>query len=424
MLQYQHEYLLPPRGPHNQHVVLSVDSTSQTFIHRDVPIEIGLKHFVDLADFLTQYSVRITIPPQSDLPANAPSCIDVHYFHKESGTRYVVRVRGQFRGARSPTVDLTNCMNMFDMGYAKVFEPTGRMLGESGRVDDKREFGANPREYLKKLVVLDCRDRLFSETSIRPIQPCTQRNGLGTLGRLPREVRFEIYRLGLSDPWQGYHVLWERLILLGTGQFSAFSPALLRTSHALAEEVRHQMPNTNRQHGIIVGKEVIAFNFVLESSLRPGDSVCAERVRMPPTNSLFIGVQVPSPRKDTDLALVQYNVKALVGLLNAITIGRHTRIPPIRVSFQTNKESRGCMYFQSDFETLMKPFGKLITIRNPGDSRKPLVIDRALPAGVDDGRRARLCDEIEASAAPWFGLAGAGNEPPNGRIVLPVEMTQ
>jgi hypothetical protein len=80
---------------------------------------------------------------------------------------------------------------------------------------------------------------------------------------------------------------------------------------------------------IIIGGEVVAFNFPLNAGLRPCEPVDAARAEVPLSKELFIGIQVPSPRNAVDADAVRSNVEEVVELLSSM----NHPLPPIRVSF-------------------------------------------------------------------------------------------
>lgn len=97
------------------------------------------------------------------------------------------------------------------------------------------------------------------------------------------------------------------------------------------------------------------------------------------------------------MAMARLRVKRIPSLLNAIATNQ--RIPPIRVSFETNKSRTGPHYPRSDFEMLLSP---LHTLRLPPiDSafkcRLPVVIDRAVYTHHPNPKLLETCHLVESA---------------------------
>lgn len=141
---------------------------------------------------------------------------------------------------------------------------------------------------------------------------------------------------------------------------------------------------------IIIGGEVVAFNFPLNAGLRPCEPVDAARAEVPLSKELFIGIQVPSPRNAVDADAVRSNVEEVVELLSSM----NHPLPPIRVSFHTNADTRGCQYWWDDFEFFIGPFQNLrLPPRDPKlKPIHPFTIDRPR---LKSNKLDEVCDKIE-----------------------------
>ena len=160
-------------------------------------------------------------------------------------------------------------------------------------------------------------------------------DGLGTLVRLPLEVRAKIYELIFfhlfeQRSWQCYHTKKAGLTLMGNTHSSPL-PVICRLSTAIRKEVFDSVYREQASQ-IIVGTELIVSNFPLQE-------VKAAHSKVYPSKELFIGIQVPTSRTIEAAAAVRSNVERVVKLLNGIAVNQP--LPPVRASFHTNAETRG-----------------------------------------------------------------------------------
>jgi hypothetical protein len=266
-------------------------------------------------------------------------------------------------------------------------ELSGRLLGTSGRVDGSQGCGVRKAAGV---------DGGHSSTDDDRALVVWHPNGfLGDLGSLPKELRFEVYKHAVPRTfWQCYHTKLPGITLLGMTR-SSRPPTILNISKVIREEVLDSA-YCDRRLEVIIGMEVIAFNFPLLPTLQAGQTLDNTQARLPKSGELFIGIQVPSPRSSID-EVVRDNVKRVVVLLNSIALNQS--LPPIRVSFKTNQETSSGQYYASDFKALLGPLAELrLGKRDPdGKVKKPLVIDRLPPYSSKDGRDA-FCEGIEAFA--------------------------
>lgn len=266
-------------------------------------------------------------------------------------------------------------------------ELSGRLLGTSGRVD-----GLQGCDVRKAAGVDGGHSSTDDDRALVVWHP---NDFLGDLGSLPKELRFEVYKHAVPRTfWQCYHTKLPGITLLGMTR-SSRPPTILNISKVIREEVLDSA-YCDRRLEVIIGMEVIAFNFPLLPTLQAGQTLDNTQARLPKSGELFIGIQVPSPRSSID-EVVRDNVKRVVVLLNSIALNQS--LPPIRVSFKTNQETSSGQYYASDFKALLGPLAELrLGKRDPdGKVKKPLVIDRVPPYSSKDGRDA-FCEGIEAFA--------------------------
>jgi hypothetical protein len=276
-----------------------------------------------------------------------------------------------------------------------VSDLSGPMLGESARVDglqgcifEDDEFAivqGTAREDTTFVAAENNRALILWDHD--------RHDPLGTLAKLPLELRWKIYkrafhRLFEGHFWQCYHTKRDGLSLLGISHTNPL-PVVCALSVVLRNEV---LDSVYREMAtkIIIGGEVVAFNFPLNAGLRPCEPVDAGRAEVPLSKELFIGIQGPSPRNAVDADAVRSNVEEVVELLSSM----NHPLPPIRVSFHTNADTRGCQYWWDDFEFFMGPFQNLrLPLRDPKlKPIHPFAIDRPR---LKSNKLDEVCDKIE-----------------------------
>lgn len=356
------------------------------FTHRIIrPFATELRAADEDLDHLLAFARKYTIEVKEFSPRQAGDFVIITYRDKRSGDVYTHREEGHI----DHRYDLDQYVLWFK--EAEFVEIEGQLLGESGKID----------ELPRHLVSNQPQAAGIGGLPLSESQPPLERDGLGVLSRLPLELRFDIYDYAFPHPhsfWQCYHGKQRGLTLLGSSHSDPV-PEILFTSHAIRKEIL-RAPKSSACHGraleVIIGSKVVACNFPLQANLQAGQSLQAKEVDvLPRGKTLFIGVQVPSPRSDEGMEMVRFNVRKVVKLL--IEISANHTLPQVRVSFETNANTRGPKYFQSDFEALMRPFRilKLPPVVDGGEECRPLVIEQALPSGIRDARRSQLCKEIE-----------------------------
>jgi hypothetical protein len=312
----------------------------------------------------------------------------IRYGHRSTGRYYRVTATS-FEVNEDPTRTwLQRLVDLFP--WATLEEPEGelrgQLLGTSGRVD-----GLQGCDVGKAAGVEGGHSSIVDDRALVVWHP----NGfLGDLEKLPKELRFEVYKHALPRTfWQCYHTKLSGITLLGMTH-SSRPPTILTLSKAIREEALNSA-YCGRRLEIIIGTEVIAFNFPLLSGLQAGQTLNITQARLPKSAELFIGIQIPSPRSSID-EVVRDNVKGLVALLNSVALNQ--TLPPIRVSFKTNQETSSGQYYASDFEALLGPLADLKLGKRDPDVKvkKPLVIDRLPPYSSSDGRDV-FCERIEQS---------------------------
>jgi hypothetical protein len=229
---------------------------------------------------------------------------------------------------------------------------SGPMLGKSARVDGLQ--GCKLERDDEALVEGNARGDT-AEPDHALILWGHNRSALGTLSKLPLELRCEIYRCAFHRLFEGhfsqcYHTKRDGLSLLGISHSNPL-PVVFALSHVIRNEVLDSIYRA-KTTTIIIGGEAVAFNFPLNAGLRPCESVDAAHAQVPLSKELFIGIQVPSPRNAVDADTVRSNVEKVVKLLSSM----NNPLPPIRVSFCANADTRGRQYYWDDFEFYMGPF--------------------------------------------------------------------
>ena len=146
--------------------------------------------------------------------------------------------------------------------YAAEMEPpNGPLLGLSGRVDCVQGCDTDKEAGTES-------DRLATDydQALVLLHP----NGLGSLGKLSKELRYEIYKHAFPRYfWQCYHPYHQGLVLTLLGvTHSSRPPVILNVSKAIREEVL-ECVYLDRRLEIIVGGQVIAFNFPAMPGLQP-----------------------------------------------------------------------------------------------------------------------------------------------------------
>ena len=271
--------------------------------------------------------------------------VKICYVHRSTRRHYRVI---------ATTFEMREEVNFADLfGWATLDETPetgdlyGRLLGSSGRADGLRACDLNraaDTEGAQSPVIDDL-----------ALVLCCPGEPLGILARFPKELRWKMYEHAFPRTfWQCYHTKLPGLTLLDITHSSRL-PAILSASKVIREEVLDSA-HSNRRLEIIVGTEVVAFNFPLVPGMRADQVLDDTQARRHASAELFIGVQVPSPRSAEDMAAVRVNVRRVVDLLNGIAAKQN--IPPIRVSFRTNEETRSFLYYGSDFE-LLTPLSEL-----------------------------------------------------------------
>lgn len=223
-------------------------------------------------------------------------------------------------------------------------------------------------------------------------------DGLGQLAKLPRELRAKVYEYAFPQSfWQCYRTKSEGLALLGASHSNSQTPDLFRTSSVIRTECLESVYHGTNKPTIVIGSNVIAFNFPLQAGMVAGQTVDSNNSQIPSAQELFIGVQPPSPRSVGDMALVRSQVKVVTDLINAIAANH--RVPPIRVSFETKASGSGQIYHRSDLEILMSPLYKLRLppIDEDLKYRLPLIIERSMHPKQSDINRIETCNLIESA---------------------------
>lgn len=223
-------------------------------------------------------------------------------------------------------------------------------------------------------------------------------SGLGRLGKLPCEIRAEVYKHAfLPSFWQCFRKCSTPtdLALLGIQHSNSQTPELFRTSSAICAECLESVYIGTNKPTIVIGSNVIACNFPVQAGMVADQVVDGNKSQVPSAEELFIGIQAPSPRSIAAMAAVRLQVERVTHLINAISANH--RVPPIRVSFETKNSRSFCL--RSNFEILMAPLYKLRL--PPVDEnlkyRLPLLIERLMYPMESDTKRIETCNLIESA---------------------------
>ena len=250
---------------------------------------------------------------------------------------------------------------LMDWSVLDVMGVDGPMLGESLRVDSLE--GCERKKDKSKLRKKAASDEIALITAEKDHALILWGyDGLGTLARLPSKVRVRIYELAFPRLfkqrfWQCYYTKKPGLTLLGATHSSPV-PDICRLSTALRNDVLDSVYRGQASR-IIIDGQIVAFNFPLNPALQRGGSVDAAHAKIHASKELFIGIQVPDPRDVRDVAAVRSNVERVVELLNSIAANHP--LTPIRVSFNTNAETRDRpdQYYRCDYEIYLGPLRNL-----------------------------------------------------------------
>lgn len=338
--------------------------------------------FLEARRVLQPYNVHMDFG--RDATHDRPPVI-IRYLHRR--TRRYCRAFAAWSGWHEDATrtDQQKLADFLNWATPEERDLSGPLLGCSGRVDGLQGCDVDKIANTEG-------DRSPSRDNLSLV--LWHPNGpLGTLGKLPKELRCEVYKHAFPHTfWQCYHTKRDGFTLLDISHSSRL-PALFNTSKAIREEVLESAHCDTRPE-IIVGTDVVALNLPLLIGMQAGQTLDGNRAKLPASKELFVGIQVPSPPGVCDTVALRVNVGKVVDLINVIAA--NGRVPPIRVSFKTNQETSSLQYYGSDFEIFMGPLSKLRITRRDSDMkpRQPLVIDRLPPYSSSD-RRNDTCDTIE-----------------------------
>jgi hypothetical protein len=349
---------------------------------------------------------RVTVSrPSIDVPANgsAPEWKPewrhrpnlVRFLNVRSGLRYRATVSDSELPGAHPDPYLVYERICLDWAVPDI-EMDGPVLGESSRVDGLRGHDLTRDDIsLMDEIALTAAEKAHALVLCNP-------DGLGTLAKLPLEVRAMIYEFSFNRVseqrfWQCYHTKKAGLTLIGNTHSSSY-PLICRLSTAIRKEVFNFVYREQALQ-IIIGTDLIVANFPLQTTLKPGQEVDAAHAEIHPSRELFIGIQFPAPRIVEGAAAVRSNLDRVVHILNGIAANQP--LAPIRASFHTNAETRNRThgYFRCDFEAYMGPLRNLrLPLRDP--NLKPsqvLAIDRL--ANPKNDLREETCALIERAVS-------------------------
>lgn len=353
---------------------------------------------LDCEAFRRQWRVTVSRPSTDVLPdGSGPQWkpewrhrpIVVYFFDTNSGRRYRAAVSAsELPSALHPVPDLVY-QQILRKWAIPDFEMEGPDLGESSRADGLQGCDLG-------------RETTGDEIALIAAEKEHALDGLRTLARLPLEVRARIYefafiRLFEQRFWQCYHAKKAGLTLLGTTHSSPL-PVICQLSIAIRKEVFDSVYREQALE-IIIGTELIVANFPLHAMIVPGQEANATYAKVYPSKELFIGFQFPAPRIIEGAAAIRSNLERVVQILNAIAAKK--AIPLVRISFQTNAETRNRQnqYLPCDFEAYLGPLRNLrLPLCNP--ELKPsqlLTIDRL--GNPKHDQREETCTLIERAVS-------------------------
>jgi hypothetical protein len=259
--------------------------------------------------------------------------VTVHLKSRISGVCYRAIVSDSELPRIHSDMDLAYRKILDDWSVLDVMDIDGPMLGESLRVDSLQGCERKKdKSDLRKKATSDETALIKAEKDHALI--LWGYDGLGTLARLPSKVRIRIYELAFPRLfeqrfWQCYYTKKPGLTLLGA-KHSSPVPDICRLSTALCNDVLDPVYR-GQASKIVIGGQVVAFNFPLNPALERGGSVDAAHAKIHASKELFIGIQVPDPRDVEDAAAVRSNVERVVELLNGIATNHP--LPPSEYLF-------------------------------------------------------------------------------------------
>lgn len=331
----------------------------------------------------------------------------LRYHHDDPATIYQAKVPQNELGAH----DVRVRAKLLHYATAEASILQGALLGVTGRIDFVRisytapplrghsllsriTYGSMPNtatfqwsatngsEQLRGFLrapteeVHDSKHEALPENNVLTL---TSTDGLGRLGKLPREIRAEVYKHAfLPSFWQSFRSTSTGLALLGRHHSNSQTPDIFRTSSIIRAECLESVYGGTNKATIVIGSNVVALNFPLQAGMVARQTVDGKKSQVPSADELFIGIKIPSPRSVAAVATARLQVKRVAGLISAISANH--RVPPIRVSFETKDSGSAHIYHRSDFEILMSPLYKprLPPIAEDIKHRLPLVIERPM----------------------------------------------
>jgi hypothetical protein len=331
-------------------------------------------HYLGSEAFRRNWEVIVSRPSTNVLPDGSgpewkpgwrhrPTVVRFVNYH--TGLRYKATVNDWELPGAHPDPNLVYERILLDWAVPDN-ETNGPVLGESSRADGLQYLDLATDD--SNLVESAARVAADKESALI-LRRLQQFDGLGTLAKFPLEVRAMIYehsfdRLSEQRFWQCYHTKRAGLTRIGNTHSSPL-PLICRLSTAIRNEVFDTVYREQVSQ-IVIGTELIVANFPLQAIIRPGEEVNAAHVKVNPSKELFIGIQFPAPRVVEGAAAVRSNLERVVQILNVVAAKKE--LPPIRVSFHTNAETRNrqYQYFPCDFEAYLGPLRNLrLPLRNP-----------------------------------------------------------
>jgi hypothetical protein len=364
-------------------------------------------HYIGSQDFRRSYRVEISRPSTDIPPDGSQPEWNPEWRHRPT----VVRFHNNFSGLCYKAIvndwELPSGRSDPDLVYERILlewavpddNTDGPVLGESSRSDGLQYLDLATDD--SNLVEIAAEIAAEKESALI-LRRVPQFDGLGTLARFPLEVRARIYEHSFNHVsehrfWRCYHTKKAGLTLIGNTHSSPL-PLICQLSTAIRKEVFDSVYREQVSQ-IIVGTEIIAANFPLQAMICPGQKVDTALAEAHPSKELFIGIQVPAPRTIEGAAAVRSNLERLVQVLNAIAAKK--ALPPIRVSFHTNAETRNRThgYYPCDFEAYLGSLWNLrLPLRKPELKTAPVLTLDRLGNPKNDARE-ETCTLIERAVS-------------------------
>jgi hypothetical protein len=173
---------------------------------------------------------------------------------------------------------------------------------------------------------------------------------LGTLAKLPTELRLDIFQRLLPEDLEQVYTITESGFVFRPAQSSP-KPRYFNISRQIRDEMTAARSNHRR---VSIGLRTITTDFIANTTTKDNPSVLAAS-ELTACMMLEVTIVRPSPRSATGFAQLRSNVHEFVDLLSSST----SIIPrlAVRLGYSHGVDRGLCGY--NDFAVLMGPFYRL-----------------------------------------------------------------